>query len=112
MPHLPSLKKGRIERPMSVFRQQKALDRLEERLQRTEQLCADLDRENKKLDLEFTDLYDKVRRQMSRMAKRYAVDQKENLNDMDVQPETEPADGVDPISRSILRRRGMRANQP
>ena len=95
---------------MGILRQQKAIDRLEDRLQRTEQLCADLDRENKKLDLEFTDLYDKVRRQMSRMAKRYAIDQKETLNDMDVQPETGPPDSVDPISRSILRRRGMRAS--
>ena len=94
---------------MSVFRVQKALDRLEDRLQRTEQLCADLDRENKKLDLEFTDLYDKVRRQMSRMAKRYAVDSKENGQEFQVNPDDSPSDTLDPISRSIMMRRGMAA---
>jgi len=92
---------------MSVFRVQKALDRLEDRLQRTEQLCADLDRESKKLDLEFTDLYDKVRRQMSRMAKRYAVDQKENGEELPADPNDSPTDSLDPISRSIMMRRGM-----
>ena len=94
---------------MSVFRLQKALDRLEDRLQRTEQLCADLDRENKKLDLEFTDLYDKVRRQMSRMAKRYAVDQKESGEIPPEELNDSPTDSLDPISRSIMMRRGMAA---
>ena len=92
---------------MSVFRLQKAFDRLEDRLQRTEQLCADLDRENKKLDLEFTDLYDKVRRQMSRMAKRYAVDQKENGEDFEQPSAEDTTDSIDPISKSIMLRRGM-----
>lgn len=92
---------------MSVFRMQKAVDRLEDRLQRTEDLCADLQRESKKLDLEFTDLYDKVRRQMSRMAKRYAVDQKETPGDFEVPQNDSPTDSVDPISRSIMMRRGM-----
>ncbi len=109
MPRLTGLKNRRKEAPMSVFRQQKALDRLEDRLQRTEQLCADLDRENKKLDLEFTDLYDKVRRQMSRMAKRYAVDQKENQPEFEETPNDSPMDSLDPISRSIMMRRGMAA---
>ena len=92
---------------MGVFRMQKALDRLEDRLQRTEQLCTDLQRENKKLDLEFTDLYDKVRRQMSRMAKRYAVDQKENGQEFEEPSNDSPTDSLDPISRSIMMRRGM-----
>jgi len=92
---------------MSVFRVQKALDRLEDRLHATEQLCADLDRENKKLDLEFTDLYDKVRRQMSRMAKRYAVDTKENGGEIPADPTDSPLNSLDTISRSIMMRRGM-----
>jgi len=102
---LNSLKKQRIEAPMGIFRQQKAIDRLEDRLQRAEQLCADLDRENKKLDLEFTDLYDKVRRQMSRMAKRYAVDSKESE---DLEPaiiDGSPTESLDPISEAIHARR-------
>jgi len=88
---------------MGIWGEKRALERLDDRLTRTEQLCADLQRENKKLDMEFTDLYDKVRRQMSRMAKRYAVDQKENGEFLENEP---PDDGIDPISRSILNRRG------
>ena len=96
---------ARKTRFMGIWRQQKAFDRLEDRLQRTEQLCADLDRENKKLDLEFTDLYDKVRRQMSRMAKRYAVDQKENGEIIAPDLDNSPSDSSDPISEAIHARR-------
>ncbi len=92
---------------MGVFRQQKAIDRLDDRLIRLENLCDDIERNRRKLDLEFTDLYDKVSRQMSRMAKRYAVDQKESLNGPEVDPEISPTDSLDPISRSIMLRRGM-----
>ena len=101
-----------IEALMGVFRQQKALDRLEDRLQRTEQLCADLDRENKKLDLEFTDLYDKVRRQMSRMAKRYAVDSKELPDLTPPITDGEDQDPRDPISEAIHARRSRGFLQP
>ena len=94
---------------MGVFRVQRAIERLEDRLQRTEQLCADLDRENKKLDLEFTDLYDKVRRQMSRMAKRYAVDAKEGNDEILPDNVNSSSDSLDPISKSIMMRRGMAA---
>lgn len=88
-----------------MFKQQKAFDRLEDRLQRCEQLCADLDRENKKLDLEFTDLYDKVRRQMSRMAKRYAVDTKEDGELIDSPVVNSDSTSIDPISAGIVARR-------
>ena len=94
---------------MGVFRLQKAVDSLEDRLRRTEQLCADLDRENKKLDLEFADLYDKVRRQMSRMAKRYAVDAKEASPEFQEPSNDSHTDSLDPISKSIMMRRGMAA---
>jgi len=90
-----------------VFKTQKALDRLEDRLARLETASADREREARKLNLEFTDLYDKVSRQMSRMAKRYAVDQKENDTDVLTDPAAEQVDTVDPISQSILLRRGM-----
>lgn len=89
---------------MSIFGEQKAIERLENRIAKLEDTCSDLRRDRRKLDLEFTDLYDKVSRQMSRMAKRYAVDQKENNQEV---LEEVPDDGIDPISRSILRRRGM-----
>ena len=88
-----------------MFKQLKAIERLEDRLARVETLCADSQREYKKLDLEFTDLYDKVRRQMSRMAKRYAVDAKENgeLSADDAPVEDGPS--PDPISEAIHARR-------
>ena len=89
---------------MSIFATQKAIDRLSDRLAAVQDTCADLQRDRRKLDLEFTELYDKVSRQMSRMAKRYAVDQKENGEQ---QVDEIPDDGIDEISRSILRRRGM-----
>ena len=89
---------------MSIFGQQKAIERLTDRLAKVQDTCDDLLRDRRKLDLEFTELYDKVSRQMSRMAKRYAVDKKENGE----QPAEEIIDdGLDPISRSILLRRGM-----
>ncbi len=90
---------------MGVFRTQKALDRLEDRLHRTEQLCADLDRTGKKLNLEFIELYDKVSRQMSRMAKRYAVDLKELEDQTPPTTDGEDPNGSDPISEGIHARR-------
>lgn len=88
-----------------LLRHQKAIDRLEDRLARLETTCADLERERKKLDLEFTDLYDKVRRQMSRMAKRYAVDQRENGEDIAPLTPNDDSISTDPISASIHARR-------
>jgi len=90
---------------MSIFGNDTALVQLENRLATLETLCSDLERENRKLGLEYIELYDKVKRQMSRMAKRAAVDSAE-LNDEPVVEEPVD-DGLDPISRSILRRRGM-----
>jgi len=89
---------------MSLWGDNKALERVEHRLAKIETAQADLDRETRKLGLEYIELYDKVKRQMSRMAKRSAVDAAE-LNEEPVVEE--PDDHIDPISRSILRRRGM-----
>lgn len=88
---------------MSLFGDTKALELVQDRLSRIEVLCADLERENRKLGLEYIELYDKVKRQMSRMAKRSAVDERE-LNDAELVDV--PDDGVDPISAAILARRG------
>jgi len=86
---------------MSIFATPKALDRLEDRLKRLSDDVADLQRDRKKLDLEFTDLYDKVRHQMSRMAKRDALAAKENgeLPVVDGEPT------MDPVSAAIHERR-------
>jgi len=90
---------------MGIFRQQRALDRLEDRLRTLETKCDDFDRGHRNLNLEFTELYDKVSHQMSRMAKRDARAKKENGGEPPSDTETHPSDGLDHISRSIMMRR-------
>jgi len=91
---------------MRIVGKNKALDRLEDRLRALETKFDDLDRLNRKLDLEFTELYDKVRHQMSRMAKRDALARK-NDDEVLAEPQDDlPFPDADPISRSILLRRG------
>ena len=90
---------------MSIFAQQKAIERLRERLDGMDVMLGELERDRKKLDLEFTDLYDKVRRQMSRMAKRAAVDDKGNGFDAVIPQIPEGYEHMDPVSRSIMLRR-------
>ena len=90
---------------MGPWRHQRTIDRLEDRLRTVELKCDDLERGRKSLDLEFTELYDKVRHQMSRMAKRDARAAKVNGGEPELDTETPPSDGLDPISRQILERR-------
>jgi len=90
---------------MSIFARQKAAERLEHRLGKLEDLCSGLERDRAKLDLEFSDLYDKVRHQMSRMAKRDAVSQKENGEEVLPPPPDDPFSHLDSVSRSIMMRR-------
>lgn len=91
---------------MALLGKNKALDRLEDRLRALELKYDDLDRTNRKLDLEFTELYDKVRHQMSRMAKRDALARKNNGDEPEEPQDDLPFPDADPISRSILLRRG------
>ena len=90
---------------MSIFSQQKAIDRLSDGLKRLADDVADLQRDRKKLDLEFTDLYDKVRHQMSRMAKRDAHASKVNGDIPPISSEVVDDDEMDPISAKIHARR-------
>jgi len=90
---------------MNVWRQQKTIDRLEDRLRSLELKCDDLERAKKGLDMEFTELYDKVSHQMSRMAKRYARAEKANGEDPEVPESSETFGEIDPISKSIMMRR-------
>jgi len=90
---------------MSFGRTQKAIERLDDRLKATEDLCSALSRSSKRLDLEFTELFDKVRHQMSRMAKRYAVDLKDNGLDAPDGSGDGNEPSSDPISEKILARR-------
>ena len=90
---------------MGLFRQQKTIDRLEDRLRSLEIKCDDLERAKKSLDMEFTELYDKVSHQMSRMAKRYSRAEKTAATDTEEQAGNSHGDGLDPISQSIMMRR-------
>ncbi len=91
---------------MSIFRQQKALERLRDDLFALRTAVSELQSSNKRLSLEWEELYDKVRRQMARMSKRYAVDAKEN-GQLPPDSEVDDGSGVDPISAKILARRGF-----
>ena len=90
---------------MGLFQQQKTIDRLEDRLRSVELKCDDLERAKKSLDMEFTELYDKVSHQMSRMAKRYARAEKAGEVTEEEEVNNDPFPGADPISKSIMMRR-------
>ena len=94
---------------MNLFGRPTAAEQLENRLAQLETICDSLQRAERKLDLEFTELYDKVSHTMSRMARRQQRAAKENG---ELLPEEVPDDGIDPISRSILLRRGMPRSNP
>jgi len=78
------------------------------RLEGFDETLSSLDRRIRSQELEYIELYDKVKRQMSRMAKRSAIDERER-NDVEVIEDDPP--GVDPISAKILERRGFLRNQ-
>ena len=92
---------------MGIFGSKTAAAGLEERLTTVENLCADLQRSKRSLELEFTELYDKVRHQMSRMSKRDAAARKNGEDVPEVETEPGPYDHLDPISKSIMLRRGV-----
>jgi len=92
---------------MNLFGKIPPLERLEDRLTAVENLCADLQRSKRSLELEFTELYDKVRHQMSRMAKRDAAARKNGEDIPEVEEVPDHLAHLDPISRSIMLRRGV-----
>jgi len=91
---------------MGLLANTKALDRLEDRLRALELKCDGMERGARSLNLEYTELYDKVSHQMSRMAKRYARAEKENGDPPEELQNDLPFPDADPVSRSILLRRG------
>ena len=91
---------------MGLFGENRATERLEDHLCQLQRQVDDLHNANKRLNLEWEELYDKVRRQMARMSKRVAVDAKNNGELIPVDSENSPSDTLDPISRSIMLRRG------
>lgn len=90
---------------MGLFANRKAVQALEDRCRALEHRCEDSERAHKGLQLEWEELYDKVRRQMSRMSKRIAVDAKEANDFTEPEDGTGSASGVDSISARILERR-------
>jgi len=93
---------------MSILGKKLAFARLVEDLAKQKCITDDLAREVRGLQLEYIELYDKVRHQMSRMAKRAAVDDRKQLEELPVEEEV---DGVDPISAEILALRGVPRKQ-
>ena len=83
-----------------------ATKELLKRIAALEVRCDDQERTARGLNLEFTDLYDKVSHQMSRMATRYAAAAKLNGPEPPEVPEPSHLDSLDPISKSIMLRRG------
>jgi len=96
---------------MAIFPSLKALDRLHDRLRLAEDDVADLKRASRKLDLEFTELYDKVSHQLGRMAKRYAARAAAETPEIDGEPLPEALTREQEISKSIMLRRGMKGAQ-
>jgi len=88
-----------------MWKKKIATEALEDRCRSLEHRCEDLERAHKGLALEWEELYDKVRHQMSRMSRRAKADPPEPLNDADEEIPTGDMPTVDPISARILRRR-------
>lgn len=88
-----------------MWKQQKRTEDIEEGLRVLQGKFDTLEGAHRNLKLEYVELYDKVMRQMSRMAKRYEVDQKELPIENEPTNAAFPLGGSDPISRSIMLRR-------
>jgi len=102
---LHSVKNKRIEAVMGVFARKKATSDLAYRLGELSTEVRELKTAHKHLELEWEELYDKVRHQMARMSRRAKVEPVAEFND--AEPEIPAGDmpTVDPISARILRRR-------
>ena len=90
---------------MGLFAVKKDVVALSTRIAALHTEIQELKSARKHLELEWEELYDKVRRQMARMSKRYAVDQKENGEIPPIANEDLTDDDLDPISAKIHARR-------
>lgn len=93
-----------FERKRSVERLIRATERLEDRLDGLMAQVNELQSANKRLQLEWTETYDKVRHQLSRMARRGDLEKTTNGDEI-VDPAADEDAGVDPISAKIHARR-------
>jgi len=92
---------------MGLFAKKIAAEDINFRLGMLAEEVKSLKSAHKHLELEWEELYDKVRHQMSRMSRRVTADAKLNGGELPEDPSVEPDDGLDPISRKILKRRGF-----
>jgi len=90
---------------MGLFASKTAIAVLTDRLHDLSDEVRALKSQHKHLELEWEELYDKVRHQMARMSRRVKRDEKDDLNGPEPEIPAEDYPGVDPISASILRRR-------
>ncbi len=92
---------------MGLFATSKAVKLLSEQLREQRDRVQDLESDCKHLRLEWEELYDKVRHQMSRMSKRSSAVLPSNGDQPPSEQPSEPFADLDPVSRSIMLRRGM-----
>ena len=90
---------------MGIFASKKAAATLAFRLGELSVEVRELKTAHKHLELEWEELYDKVRHQMARMSRRAKVDLRENGELDEETPANAGSDFVDPISEEILARR-------
>ncbi len=90
---------------MGLFANKTAVAVLTDRLRELSDDVRELKSAHKHLELEWEELYDKVRHQMARMSRRAKVEPITEFND--AEPEIPAGDEttIDPISARILRRR-------
>ncbi len=88
-----------------MFKQKLAVESLEDRCRTLEHRCEDLERSHKGLALEWEELYDKVRHQMSRMSRRSKANAKPADEVEDSELAETSGNRVDSVSEKILRRR-------
>jgi len=81
-----------------------AIGALQVDLRKLKSTVDDLQAANKRLELEWVETYDKVRHQLSRMARRGDL-AKSNGDDVIVPPDANVEAGMDPISAGIHARR-------
>ena len=105
LPPLTKFKHRRKEAFMSIFGENKAVAELSFRLGELAGELANLKSAHKHLELEWEELYDKVRHQMARMSRRAKADAVEPLNDEETEIPAGDETTIDPISARILRRR-------
>jgi len=98
---------------MTLFRSEKAQipdsERLESALRELNSRVDTIESASRSLKMEFIELYEKTARLMSRMAKRYQLDNRDETPQLDPEPPGDDGNSVDTISASILRRRAGNA---